>query len=252
MQRYFLAQTYEEAKENGFHLAGADYHHAINVMRMATGDKCYLAFSDKQVIIAEIEEIQVDQVDLLEISLEQQDKELPIAVTIASAYPKGDKLELIVQKGTELGADSFIGFPGQTSVVKWDAKKLAKKVERLNKISKEAAEQSHRQHHPTVDLLNSMSELTAQFSNYDAILVAYEEAAKDGEKGQLVQTLSRLSPGQRLLVIFGPEGGLAPTEVAEFQKNGAKLCALGPRILRTETAPFYLLSAISYQFELLQ
>lgn len=251
MQRYFLAVAYEESVEKGFILSEADYHHAVNVMRMQIGDQCYLAFSDQQAIIAEITAIEDQKVCLKEVSRESQNKELPIRVTVASGYPKGDKLELIVQKGTELGATDFIGFPGKTSVVKWDHKKLGKKADRLNKIAKEAAEQAHRQHQPSVELLVTSDDLLTRISAYDHVLVAYEEVAKSGEKSQLVQTLQSIQNGESLLVIFGPEGGLDSEEIEKFQTLGAKLYALGPRILRTETAPFYLLSAVSYQLELL-
>lgn len=251
MQRYFVDTTYAAAQEAGLRLSGEDYHHSIHVMRMTVGGQCYLAFLDQVVIIAEITSISDDFVSLKEISIETQDKELPIEVTIASGFPKGDKYELIVQKATELGAYHFIGFPGKTSVVKWDQKKLNKKNERLTKIAKEAAEQSHRQHQPTITLVSQFNELVSQLAEYDQVLVAYEEAAKSGEAAQLVQTLTAMEPGQKLLVIFGPEGGLTPAEVETFENLGGKRCGLGPRILRTETAPFYVLSAISYHYELL-
>lgn len=93
--------------------------------------------------------------------------------------------------------------------------------------------------------------MIAGFADYDAVLIAYEESAKQGEQAQLVQTFQALEAGQKLLVVFGPEGGLTPNEIEKFQAAGAKLCGLGPRILRTETAPFYLLSAASFYYELL-
>ncbi|QIL46099.1 16S rRNA (uracil(1498)-N(3))-methyltransferase [Vagococcus coleopterorum] len=251
MQRYFVTQSYADAQENGFKLTGDDYHHAVNVMRMKVKDHCFLVFTDQRAIIGEIINISEEDVEFKEISKESQNKELPVHVTIASGYPKGDKLELVVQKGTELGASEFVGFPAKSSVVKWDAKKLAKKGDRLVKIAKEAAEQSHRQFQPTVKLLTSEKELLELAKDYDHVLIAYEEAAKSGEQGQLVKTLSVVKPGESILVVFGPEGGLTPQEVGSFETAGGKVCALGPRILRTETAPFYLLSAISYQLELL-
>ncbi len=103
---------------------------------------------------------------------------MPLQVTIASGYPKGDKLDLIVQKGTELGAAAFIGFPAQTSVVKWDQKKLQKKQQRLQKIAQEAAEQSQRQIAPAITLLDNAKAFWQSLSQYDAVLVAYEESAK--------------------------------------------------------------------------
>ena len=94
-------------------------------------------------------------------------------------------------------------------------------------------------------------EIIAQFDSYDTVLVAYEESTKQGEKSQLAQVLSTCQPGARLCVLFGPEGGFAPQEIEQFLQAGAKLCGLGPRILRAETAPLYLLSVVSYQMELL-
>lgn len=248
MQRYFFNEAYQNQER--FQATAEMYHHMIHVMRMQAGDQVYLAFNNQQVIIAEIVEITAQTLWLKEVAKESQQKELPIEITIASGYPKGDKLEWIVQKGTELGAHQFIGFPAASSVVKWDAKKLAKKAQRLTKIAQEAAEQSHRQVVPTIQLLDQKISLEQHLENYDMVLVAYEESAKQGEKAMLAQAFSQLTTNQRLLVIFGPEGGLTTQEIASFTDKGAKLCGLGPRILRTETAPLYLLAAASYHFEL--
>ncbi|WP_427813603.1 16S rRNA (uracil(1498)-N(3))-methyltransferase [Enterococcus sp. 22-H-5-01] len=245
MQRYFIDQPYQSAVK----ISGEPHHHMSRVMRMTVGNQVFLVFNDQVTVKAEITEIDSDHVLLAEIEKEALQRELPIAITIASGFPKGEKLELIVQKGTELGASAFIAFQGETSVAKWDAKKQQKKQQRLNKIAQEAAEQSHRQALPMVQFA-SEKELIASFNEYDAVLIAYEESAKQGEQAQLVQTFQSLTAGQKLLVVFGPEGGLTPKEIEAFQLAGAKLCGLGPRILRTETAPFYLLSAASFYYEL--
>ena len=229
MQRYFMKEDYQE--KDLYKVADENYHHIVRVMRMTPNDRCYLVFQNKTAILAEIVEIDSTSVYFKEISKEEMDKELPIEVTIACGLPKGDKLEWIVQKGTELGGNQFIGFPAKTSVVKWDHKKRAAKEKRLQKIATE--------------------EIIAQFDSYDTVLVAYEESARQGEKSQLAQVLSTCQPGARLCVLFGPEGGFAPQEIEQFLQAGAKLCGLGPRILRAETAPLYLLSAVSYQMELL-
>ncbi|MFR3287673.1 MAG: RsmE family RNA methyltransferase, partial [Enterococcus casseliflavus] len=153
MQRYFLQEPYEAKAV--FAVSGEPFHHMIRVMRMIPGAKVGLVFEDHLAIIAKIKEADEETVYLEEVEKEQQDKELPLQVTIASGYPKGDKLDLIVQKGTELGAAAFIGFPAQTSVVKWDQKKLQKKQQRLQKIAQEAAEQSQRQIAPAITLLDN-------------------------------------------------------------------------------------------------
>lgn len=245
MQRYFLDQAYQPTVE----ISGEPHHHMSRVMRMTVGDQVFLVFNDQVAIKAIIRGIDNDKVTLEEVEKEQLQRELPISITIASGFPKGEKLELIIQKGTELGACHFLAFPGESSVAKWDAKKQLKKQQRLNKIAQEAAEQSHRQVLPKVRFI-SEKELIASFTEYDAVLIAYEESAKQGEQAQLVQTLQQLTTSQKLLVVFGPEGGLTPNEIEKFQLAGGKLCGLGPRILRTETAPFYLLSAASFYYEL--
>lgn len=89
-----------------------------------------------------------------------------------------------------------------------------------------------------------------RLSSYDVLLIAYEESAKQGEVANLVKVFKKLTSGSQILAIFGPEGGLTPDEIETFVEKGGILCGLGPRILRTETAPLYLLSAASYQWEL--
>ena len=250
MQRYFLNEDYEV--KSVYEVEGEPFHHMIRVMRMVPGDCVYLVFQDQVAIIAKIQQISEQMVQLIEVEKEQQDKELPVHVTIASGYPKGDKLELIVQKGTELGAAKFIGFPAQSSVVKWDHKKLQKKQQRLQKIAQEAAEQAQRQRTPIIELAATGKELWDRLTEYDHVLVAYEESAKSGENANLVELLSTVAPGSRILAIFGPEGGLTPAEITHAQSQGAVICGLGPRILRTETAPFYFLSAVSVLTELIR
>ena len=248
MQRYFLPDEYEE-KET-FQLTGDDFHHAKNVMRMSIDDQCFLAFSNQVVIVAQIIRLNDESIDLIEVSKEHQLKEMPVNVTIACGYTKGDKLELVAQKATELGMHGLIGFPSKTSVVKWDEKKRQKKSERLQKIVKEASEQCHRQIVPSIELLDSFTMLTDKIKDYTHCLVAYEESSKQGEKSQFVKTISACQPGDSLLIIFGPEGGITPEEITRLNEKNALRCALGPRILRAETAPFYALSAMSYQWEL--
>lgn len=249
MQRYFLEEDYQGKSD--YHLSGEAFHHMIHVMRMKPGAEVYLAFQNQTAIVAAITEVAEDMVSLTEVRKETQQKELPVQITIASGYPKGDKLEWIVQKGTELGAAAFIGFPAKASVVKWDGKKLAKKAQRLEKIAQEAAEQSHRQVTPQITLLESSQELFAGLDQYDQIVVAYEESAKEGESAQLVQVFSKAAVGSRILAVFGPEGGIMADEIQRLTAAGGVLCGLGPRILRTETAPLYLLGSASFYFELL-
>ena len=215
--------------------------HMFSVMRLKAGDQVILVFDDGVKRLARV----------LDPSQQSSDNtELPVQVTIASGFPKGDKLEFITQKATELGACVLWGFPADWSVAKWDGKKLAKKSEKLEKIAQGAAEQSRRNLIPEIRLFDKKADFLAALTDFDRIIVAYEEAAKVGEAATLVQAVRGLSKGDKLLFIFGPEGGLSPEEIVAFGQAGAVSAGLGPRILRAETAPLYALTAVSVLLEL--
>lgn len=251
MQRYFIVEeptpSYQTTE---IILTGEQHHHITRVMRMEIGNKVFLVYPNQKAIIAKIVKIENDSVVLLWVSDETTQKEMPVEVSIASGLPKGDKLDYIIQKGTELGASFFIPFQASYSVAKWDKKKSEKKAVRLKKIAQEAAEQSHRTLIPEISSLLSFQELLNLAPTYDSCIVAYEESAKEGEVLNFAKTLNDLQPNDKLLVVFGPEGGLSQNEIDSLTKAGMTVCSLGPRILRTETAPLYVLAAISYHFEL--
>lgn len=251
LQRYFIDEEKANVESN-IMISGDDVHHITRVLRMHSGSQIVCCTSDGFEALCEIVEFTNDQVNCSVLEWMTVNRELPVSITIASGLPKGDKLEWIIQKGTELGASSFIPFNAARSIVKLEPKKVGKKVERWEKIAKEASEQSYRNLIPTVSEPNSFDSLLKKSSNYDVKLVAYEESAKQGEKKNLVQAFDKLNDGDSLLAVFGPEGGLTEQEVKKLEEHGFYICSFGPRILRTETAPLYLLSAVSYYFELLR
>ncbi|GIN60407.1 ribosomal RNA small subunit methyltransferase E [Robertmurraya siralis] len=246
MQRYFVRNF----EDNRFYISDDDRHHIVKVMRLQVDDEIYCVTKGKSAL-CRIEEITDQQVVAKVVKWEEASVEMPIQVTIASGLPKGDKLEWIIQKGTELGAAKFIPFTASRSIVKWDEKKAFKKVERWNRIAKEAAEQSHRHIRPEVHQPISLKKLVELSENYDYKLVAYEESAKQGEASVFSAVLKKMKAGQSILIIFGPEGGLTEEEIALLNDAGFLSCSLGPRILRTETAPLYALAAVSFQTELM-
>lgn len=248
MQRYFVDQT----TEGRFVITGDDFRHIVKVMRLKISDQIICTTSKGEGAICQIAEITDEQVVADVVQWEERSSELPIRVTIASGLPKADKLEWIIQKGTELGASSFVPVATARSVVKWDEKKAEKKVDRWQKIAKEAAEQSHRRIVPAVATPVNLTGLISLSKDYTYKLVAYEEEAKQGERSTLARTLQGMKNEDSVLIVFGPEGGLTDSEVALLTQEGFQSCGLGPRILRTETAPLYVLSVISYQFELLR
>jgi 16S rRNA (uracil1498-N3)-methyltransferase len=250
MQRYFIDEN--SLQNDVVTITGDDAHHIANVMRMKPDQEIICTIPGSSTVRCALTNISSETVQATVVEYVENTNELPINITIASGLPKGDKLELIIQKGTELGASALLPFQAARSIVKLDDKKGAKKVERWQKIAKEAAEQSYRHIVPTVFAPFSFNQLLNAIPDYDECIVAYEESAKSGESAQLVQTFQSLKEGSKLLVIFGPEGGLSDKEIDQLTEKGAKLCGLGPRILRTETAPFYVLAAASYHFELMR
>ncbi len=248
MQQYFVNGR---APQGVFQINDKDTaKHMFSVMRLQPDDQIVLVFDDSLKRLARVVDSQSQSIEIIE---ELADNvELPVSVTIAMGFPKGDKLEFVAQKATELGMAALWAFPADWSVVKWDGKKLAKKAEKLEKIAQGAAEQSKRNRIPAVRLFEKKADFLAQLAGFDQIILAYEEAAKESEQANLVKILSGLEADQSVLVIVGPEGGVSPEEVAAFEGVGAVKTGLGPRILRAETAPLYALSAISYATELLR
>ncbi|MDR7237248.1 16S rRNA (uracil(1498)-N(3))-methyltransferase [Neobacillus drentensis] len=249
MQRYFVKQR---ANGNRFLIDEEDRHHIVKVMRMQLGDQIICVDQEGKQAVCALAEITDTSVVADVVQWMETVSELPISITIASGLPKGDKLEWIIQKGTELGAHRFLPFSAARSVVKWDEKKASKKIDRWQKIAKEAAEQSHRAFLPEVLSAISFKELLTKSKKFHYKIVAFEEESRNGETSVFAATLKKMNKGDSLLLVFGPEGGLTDAEVEQLRENDFAICGLGPRILRTETAPLYTLAAISYHFELMR
>ncbi|MDQ0430006.1 16S rRNA (uracil1498-N3)-methyltransferase [Planomicrobium stackebrandtii] len=245
MQRYFIEGKLPENRIVA--ITGDDAKHIAKVMRQTAGEEL-IAVMEGKAYLATIRSTDFDVEVELGNPLETQ-VELPKKVTIACGLPKGDKLDLITQKATELGMYALLPFSAERSIVKWDSSKSEKKIGRLQKIAKEAAEQSHRTHVPDIHNICSFKQLLSQAGSYDAVIVAYEEEARQGSRTRFAETLKSLYDKDSVLIIFGPEGGISDKEVAALKNAGAIFTSLGPRILRTETAPLYALAAISCEFE---
>lgn len=250
MQRYFVPDS--GWKEDRVIIKEDDAHHIQRVMRLKAGDQVICNHPDGQVVICEIVGGNPDEVHTKIIKNIEQNTELPIDVLIAQGLPKGDKIDYIVQKGTELGALSFIPFQADRSIVVWDEKKKRKKIARLNKIAKEASEQSHRSKIPHIFPVMTLQELLKETNEHDLKIFAYEEEAKTKRHQSLAEILKKIKPEhfrQRLIICIGPEGGFSPNEANILMEHDFHAVRLGPRILRTETASIYALASISYHFE---
>ncbi|MDA8354295.1 MAG: 16S rRNA (uracil(1498)-N(3))-methyltransferase [Firmicutes bacterium] len=238
MQRYFVDPNAIVADR--ITIRGDDVHHIKNVMRMTAGDPLVCCDGQGTDYVAEVVSVAEGEV-LCQIKEETPSRGEPdVCVTIAFSLPKGDKPEWVLQKGTELGAHSFLPFTSVRTVVKLNQKKAVKKQARWQRITKEAAEQSQRGMIPQVELPLTWKELLARFSSYDKVLFAYEKGGRP--LGQVLEDEDR----QRLLVVTGPEGGFSEKEAEDAVASGAVPTHLGPRILRAETAPLAILASILY------
>ena len=200
MQQYFI----KGKVENPVIIKDKDtVKHMFNVMRLTEDDQVVLVFEDGIKRLARVTDRENHVFEVIEDLTDNV--EMPVSITIASGFPKGDKLELVTQKSTELGAQAIWAFPADWSVVKWDGKKLAKKEDKLAKIGLGAAEQSKRNRVPEVRLFEKKGEFLSELDNFDKIFIAYEETAKAGELATLARELAQVESGQKILFIFGPE-----------------------------------------------
>ena len=247
MQRYFVQTPFNDSGQCT--ISGENARHISKVMRMKVGEQI-IVVNNNIAYVCEIVDCHAD-ITVQKTGEVIPSPEMPIQVDIACGLPKGEKLELIAQKGTELGMHALIPFSAERSIVKWDAKKGEKKTERLQKIAQEAAEQSHRTHVPEVKNPITFKQLLAIIPNYDAVFIADEEDAKQEIRTRFADKLNKVRDNglKSILCIFGPEGGISRQESESLLAAGAQTMSLGPRILRAETAPLYALSAISYEFE---
>jgi len=246
MQRYFIKS--DQLVDGQAIISGDDAHHIINVMRANIGDHIILCTCDKKSYLVEIIALCKAEVRTKLIETKEENIELPISVTIAQGIPKGNKFDLVIQKATECGASGFVPVAMKRSVAKIDASKASKKVERWQKIALEAARQSHRQVVPNVHMPVDIKGLLAMEPEFDACLFAYEEFDTDS-KHELANAIAQFTAGMCVLVLIGPEGGIDASEVELLTNAGFSAVGLGPRILRTETAPIYVMSVLSYALE---
>lgn len=244
MHRYFLDQNVDshfdlDAESN-------TYHHLVRVRRAKVGAKAEFVDASQRLVVAELKEVDKDGASLDVLEELDQKVELPAKVTLIVSPVKNDRTEWFVQKATELGVDRIVLTKMERTVVDW-GKQQDKKLSRLEKIALNAAEQSHRLKVPDI-VFESYADAIAEDKDFG--LVAWEESAKQGEKATLVKVAEEVKAGQRLAVLFGPEGGLSEEEIAGLKEADFAPAGLGPRILRAETAPLYTLGALSTIWEL--
>ena len=234
MQRYFINNN--QINNNIVTIIGDDVHHIKTVMRMRIGEKVYVC-DELNTYICEIINI-TNTVELTILEEVNENSEMDLKVTVAHGLVRREKMEEVVRRLVELGCFSYIPVNMTRSVVKH--KEI--NIDRLNKIIKEASEQSHRQKLMKICEVISFNELLKEIDNYDVVLFAHTLYKDD------VNLFKELTnKHSNILVIVGPEGGFDDKEVEKLIKfNNLKPISLGKRILRTETAPLYIMSVLGF------
>lgn len=230
MFNFFASET--DRQGNCYIISGSDCNHIKNVLRMKYGDT-FLVSCEGKSSLCTLQSFEGDCV-VAEITEEDyQNTELPIKIYLFQGLPKGDKMELIIQKAVELGVHEIIPTEMNRCVVKFDDKKKKSKVARWRAISESAAKQSKRNSVPEISEVLSYGKALEKARELDVLLIPYEN-----ERGmeETKETLSLIKEGSSVGIIIGSEGGFEEKEVEEAVSIGGKAVSLGKRILRTETA----------------
>ncbi len=245
MARFFINK--DRITDNVITISGKDAFHIARSLRMAVGDEITVCDEDGTEYRTSLSRIRDDECAAEIISKRVGSTESPVEITLYMAYPKGDKLETVVQKSVELGVSAVVPFESSRCIKRPSEDKADKITDRLSRIAEEAAKQCGRSRLPKVSRMIKLSELIKRIGDYDLTLFCYE--------GKGAESLKKVLGGYgradgKIAVIIGSEGGFSQDEADSIVSAGAECVNLGPRILRCETAPDYCLSAISYHFEL--
>lgn len=244
MKRFFVEPS--QIYGNQIQIVGPDVNHIKNVLRMKVGDTLWISDKEKKEYNCYIEEMTEEEILLHIAYVQESDFELPSRLYLFQSLPKGDKMELIIQKAVELGVYEIIPVSTSRCVVRLDAKKAAKKVERWQQIAESAAKQSKRLRIPTIHSVCNYQEALAYASSCQVKLIPYE-LAKDMR--ETTEILRRIEPGDDVAIFIGPEGGFSEEEIKKAMEQKLQPITLGKRILRTETAGLAILSVLMFQLE---
>lgn len=249
---YHFFTEKERITEEEAVITGGDVNHIRNVLRMKPGEQIIVSDGRGTNRLCELTEIGERQVRARILPDRIADTELPVKVTLFQGLPKGDKMELIIQKCVELGVSRIVPLVCSRCVVRLDRKKEEARRRRWSVISESAAKQSGRAVVPEIACVAGFEEAMKCLGEYDLALIPYEDSEHlPGAGGmRLTRTLlSGLLPGQSCAVFIGPEGGFSAGEIELAVSCGAWPVTLGKRILRTETAGLFVLSAIGFVTE---
>ena len=228
-------------------IIGDDVKHIYKVLRISEGEKVTLNNCEGVEYLGKVTSVSKQEVLIEILEKLESNNESDVKIYLFQGLPKSQKMDLIVQKGTELGITEFI--PTITHRVDVKLKGEFKKLDRLNRIALEAAKQSKRSIIPKVLEPIEFDEVLEKMNSLDLLIVPYENANNFGiktlinelRKGNTIDNIKNIG------IFVGPEGGIEEYEIERLKDKGAHIVTLGKRILRTETAGFVATSLIQYE-----
>lgn len=239
-RRFFVERVH--ASGDLIELFGSDAHKIVHVLRMQSGDTIEVIDSAAHAFTARLE-IEREHVRAQLGTVLETAAAMRLQVDVAQGLPKGQKMDFVVEKLTELGVATVFPLQSERAVVRDFG---ASKLERWRRLAKAAAQQCGRTDVPRISAVLEFGDLLARFGEYDYVLFAWEVVQKVSLRNVLPKALDGVS---RLLLVIGPEGGFSHAEAEAAAASGAHLISLGPRILRTETAALVLLAIVNYALD---
>lgn len=245
MYQFFVSP--EQIQGTKAYITGSDFNHIKNVLRMKIGEEIALSNGvDQKEYRVGIVAYTEDTVECELRFIKEDGMELPAEIYLFQGLPKGDKMELIIQKAVELGVHEIIPVSMNRCVVRLDEKKASSKLKRWQTIAEAAAKQSKRGIIPKIHEVLSFEQALSYADDMQVKMLPYELANGMEETKQVI---SSIRPGDKVAVWIGPEGGFDKQEVSKASVCGFRPISLGKRILRTETAGMTVLSILMYHME---
>lgn len=242
---HFFVNTHQIG-DSLIRITGTDVNHIKNVLRMGPGEQMLISNGVDKDYLCVIMEVTDREVTSKILSEQEGGTELPARLYLFQGLPKGEKMELILQKAVELGVYQIIPVETRRTVVRLDQKKKESKLRRWRAVAESAAKQSGRLIIPEVPGIMTFQEAMNFAKDLDIAVIAYEHADCMAETKEI---LSRIKPGRSAGIFIGPEGGFEDSEIELAKGCGVKPITLGKRILRTETAGLALVSVLAFQLE---
>lgn len=244
MHHFFV--TPEQVNDGCCEITGRDVGHIKNVLRMKPGERIAVRDGISRNYVCEIDALGEMTVTARILYEEEGGSELSARLHLFQALPKGDKMELVIQKAVELGACEIVPMATRRCVVKLDEKKAPAKERRWNAIAESAAKQCGRMYIPRVKPTTSFQDSLTIAKGFDLNLIPYELAEGMEDARAAVRMVK---PGMQVGIFIGPEGGFDTEEIDEARAAGILPITLGRRILRTETAGMAALAILMFQLE---